>query len=150
MPLLSKARRIMRINLEKIRDGQKPKLILIGSLTANQLAAINANRAVQALPPLNDEVVFVGRHVYQSRIVTDGYTIEDVLDQIFSAMDCAAVLVESLKMTGIENPNLRSDRYGNQVNDRAIFECTLRHPRPELFSVIPKGDTIKPKMKKAI
>jgi len=34
------------------------------------------------------------------------------------------------------------------VLDRAIFECTQRKPRAELFSVIPKGDTRKPTTKK--
>jgi len=134
----------MRANFEKIRDGKRPGLVIIGSLTVEQLQAINANRAVEELPPIAAEVVFVGRHIYQSRVVKDGYTIEDVLDQIYSAMDECAVVVGTLKMTGIENPSLRADRYGNRVNDRAIFECTTRHPRPELFSVIPKGDLNKP------
>ena len=122
MPLVVNARRIMRVNLEKIRDLGIPKLIVIGSLTFEQLAAINDNRARQELPPIRGEVVFLGRHIYKSRILGDGYSIEDVLDQIYSAMDSAAALVETLKMTGIENPN----------------------PRPELFSVIPKGDRYKP------
>ena len=130
--------------MEQIRDGQKPKLVVIGTLTANQLAEINANRHVQELPPIIGEVVFVGKHIYKSRVVQDGYTIEDVLDQIVSAMECVAVVVQTLKMTGMENPTPRLDRYGNHVRDRAVFECSARHPRPELLSVMPKGDTIKP------
>jgi hypothetical protein len=32
------------------------------------------------------------------------------------------------------------------VKDLAVLECTAHHPRPELFSVMPKGDKNKPKM----
>jgi hypothetical protein len=98
----------------------------------------------EGLPPIVEEVVFVGGHIYKSRIMGDGYTIEDVIDQIFSAMDCAAIVLDATHMTIMENPNPRLDRYGNLVRDRAIFECSTRHPLPELFSVVPKGDNIKP------
>jgi hypothetical protein len=144
VPLLANARDILRANLEQIRDGQKPRLVVIGTITANQLTEINANRHAQELPPITGEVVFVGKHVYKSRIAEDGYTIEDVLDQITSAMECTAVVIKSLKMTGMENPTPRADRYGNNVRDRAVFECSARHPRPELLSVMPKGDNTKP------
>lgn len=150
MPLVANARRIMRVNLEKVRDGKGPPLIVIGTLTVDQLAGINAIRDAEEMLPIIDEVVFKGKHLYESRIVDDGYTIEDVLDQIFSGMEHISIIVETLKMTGMENPNLRADRYGNHVNDRVVFECTGRYPRPELYSVMPKGDHIKPmKMKKA-
>ena len=145
MPLLLNARRIMRINLEKIRDNRHPNLIPVGTLTEDQLLGINAIRAAEEMPPIIEEVVFIGKHLYKSRIDEDGYTIEDVLDQIASAMESAALVVESLKMTGMENPNKRLDRYGNQVNDLVVFECHGRHPRPELYSVMPKGDSIKPR-----
>jgi hypothetical protein len=145
MPLLSKARRIMRMNLERIREGKNPKLIIVGNLTEIQLMELNMIRQDEELPPMTDEVVFIGRHLYNSRVIEDGYTIEDVLDQIVSAMENASVVIRSLKMTGMENPRPRNDRYGNQVNDRVVFECTRRHPRPEIYSVIPKGDKNKPR-----
>ena len=87
----------------------------------------------------------MGRHVYISRVQKDGYTIEDVIDQILSAMDEISIIIAGPKMTAMQNQTLRSDRYGNMVRDMVVFECTTRHPRPELFSVIPKGDTNKPK-----
>ena len=96
------------------------------------------------LEPVVAEVLFFGSHIYQSRCVRDGYTLDDVIDQIVSAMDSASVLVGNLPMQAIENPNLRADRYGNQVHDRAVFECMSRHPRPELFSIMPKGDRNRP------
>jgi L-fucose mutarotase/ribose pyranase (RbsD/FucU family) len=93
-------------------------------------------------------VVFIGKHIYQNRIAKDGYTIEDVIDQITSAMHPDSLVLDTSKMTAMENPDLREDRYGNKVRDRAVFECTVRHPRPELFSVIPRGDLIKPQKRK--
>lgn len=96
------------------------------------------------LKPIIAEVVFVGGHIYKSRIVRDAYTIEDVIDQISSAMDEAAEVLDAIYMTILQNPNGRADRYGNFVRDRAILECSTRHPRAELFSIVPKGDKIKP------
>ncbi|WP_293730808.1 hypothetical protein [uncultured Actinobacillus sp.] len=58
----------------------------------------------------------------------------------------AAFLFNTLsnRATALENPHQRHDGYGNLVNDRAILELTAKKPRAELFSVIPKGDSIKP------
>jgi hypothetical protein len=149
MPLLAKARRIMRTNLENvlenIENDLKPKLIVIGTLTVNQLAKINGNLATQGRPQMTEEVVFTGMHIYKSRVIRDGYTIEDVLDQITSAMEGIAEVLKNPYITGMQNPQLRSDRYGNKVNDQAIFECDDRYPRVQLYSVIPKGDKIKPR-----
>jgi len=139
----------MRINLERIRDGEYPKRIVIGTLTPTQLAAINAHKLKQDLPPIIEEIIFIGRHIYESRIEQDGYTIEDVLDQIYSGMESDSAIVEEGLMTGMRNPTKRADRYGNQVNDVVVFECSRFHPHPELYGAIPKGDMIKPKMKKA-
>lgn len=144
MPLYTNARDVIRTNLGRIRNKNKVHIVPIGTLTAVQLTTINANRLTEGLPPIVEEVVFVGGHIYKSRIMGDGYTIEDVIDQISSAMDCAAIVLDATHMTIMENPNPRLDRYGNSVRDRAIFECSTRHPLPELFSVVPKGDNIKP------
>jgi hypothetical protein len=144
MPLYVNAGDSLRTNLERIRDGKKVHIVPIGVLTLEQLGAINAGRFVQDLDPIAAEVVFVGAHIYQRRIVGDGYTIDDVIEQISSAMDDAAIVLDAVNMTLLENPNRRADRYGNMVRDRAVFECSNRHPRAELFSVMPKGDKVKP------
>ncbi|MGA2886809.1 MAG: hypothetical protein ABSE51_02080 [Terracidiphilus sp.] len=147
MPLYQNAANLIRANFEEIAKGNKPRGVAIGRLTAEQLNPINQVRAGQTppLPPVIDEVIFYGRHLYKSRIVRDGYAVEDVVDQIVSAMDTASVFVHNTKMTVLQNQSDRADRYGNMVKDLAVFECTARHPRPELFSVMPKGDAIKPK-----
>jgi hypothetical protein len=144
MPLYSNARDLIRRNLEQIGEGRKVRLIPIAVLTAMQLDALNMDHLARGLDLMFAEVIFLGRHVYKSRVAGDGYTIDDVLDQISSAFDPAAELISSQYMTALQNPNPRADRYGNRVRDRAILECAARHPRPELFSIIPKGDQIKP------
>jgi hydroxymethylpyrimidine/phosphomethylpyrimidine kinase len=150
MPLFPKAVSLIRANLEAIRDGLKVKPVSIGMLTDDQTDAINRHRLAQnaALPLIVAEVIFIGSNIYLSRVARDGYSIDDVIDQIASAMDSASGLVGNLPMQTIENPAHRTDRYGNQVHDRAVFECMSRHPRPELFSVVPKGDKIRPLKKK--
>jgi len=47
-------------------------------------------------------------------------------------------------MTAIKNTVSRLDRLENTVYDEAILESTRFRPNPELFSVLPKGDKIKP------
>jgi hypothetical protein len=138
MPLYPQAIDLIRANLEQISKGYKVKPVVIGALTTEQK---NQN---PDLDPVVAEVLFFGNHIYQSRCVRDGYTLEDVIDQIVSAMDSASMLVGKLPMQAIENPTARADRYGNQVHDRAIFECMGRHPRPEPFSIMPKGDRNRP------
>lgn len=149
MPLYTHAVDLIRENLEQISRGWKVKPIAIGKLTQEQLDSINQHRQARNpdLPEVVAEVVFFGSHIYQSRCVRDGYAIQDVIDQIVSAMDTASVLIGNLPMQAIENPNGRTDQYGNVVHDRAVFECMSRHPRPELFSVVPRGDRNRPAKK---
>ena len=149
MPLYPNALLLIRENLEQIARGQKVKPVAIGTLTIEQLRAINEHRHQQNpdLMPVVAEVLFFGSHIFRSRCLRDGYAIDDVLDQIAGAMDEACVLVGNLPTQAIENPNERLDRYGNLVHDRAVFECMSRHPRPELFSVMPKGDHTRPAKK---
>jgi hypothetical protein len=99
MPLSKEAPALIRANLTELQKGSRVGLVVIGSLTGAQLDAINHERRAHGYPAIVAEVVFVGRHVYESRIVRDGYSIDG----------------------------------------------SARHPRPELFSIVPKGDRIKPK-----
>lgn len=145
MPLNPDARQVLRASLEMLAAGEKPLVVTIGNLTAAQHAEINAHRSKQGLPRLeSSEVVFLGRHLYNSRVVTDGYSIDDILDQIESAMSASSTVIATHKMTALKNKAARSDRYGNQVCDEAVFELTQRRPKAELYSVVPKGDKNKP------
>jgi hypothetical protein len=143
MPLFENAIEAIRKNLEELSQKKRPVLVSIGTLTDAQLTVINRSRNKRGLPPIYNEIVFIGSHIYKSRILKDGYSIEDVLDQIVSAFDPTSTVINGT-MSAIKNPEKRADRYGNQVRDEAVFECSTKYPRPELFSVVPRGDSRKP------
>lgn len=151
MPLLENAKVSIRDNLTAIARGGKPRVVEIGYLTLDQLAEINRSRAeVNRLnPPLNliplenNVIIFLGRHIYNSRS-RDGYTAEDMIVQIGSAMSTESIVTLDKFVSGIYKPIARADGYGNMVYDKGILEITSRRPRAELFSVMPKGDAIKP------
>ncbi|WP_235423327.1 hypothetical protein, partial [Enterobacter hormaechei] len=84
---------------------------------------------------------------YNSR-TADGYTVDDIIEQIISAMSDSSELLRTVKGTVLENKIKRDDGYGNMVNDRAVLELTSRKPRSELYSVIPRGDVNKPNSSK--
>ena len=91
MPLINDAIAILRTSLEMLARGEKPLVVTIGFLTQEQHAAINVYRTGHGLPRLvSAEVVFLGRHLYNSRAINDGYTVDDILDQIESAMSDTA------------------------------------------------------------
>ncbi|WP_338844867.1 hypothetical protein V8J88_14515 [Massilia sp. W12] len=145
MPLYQDALYLIKANLEECARGGKVRAVAIGKFSASQYATINASRAANNLPPLeNPEIVFLGSHLYKSRVVRDAYTIQDVITQISSATADSAVVIINSRMTATRSNSLRKDGYGNMVLDEAIYELTQRKPRAELFSVIPKGDKIKP------
>ncbi len=145
MPLYPNAIAQIRANLESLQRGERVRLISIGNLTDEQLREINTSRAANGDHLITQEIVFLGSHMYRSRVERDGYTIDDVIDQIVSATAAAAIAIHNPARTIIHNRTGRADRYGNTVKDLAVLECTGRYPRPELFSVMPKGDFIKPK-----
>lgn len=144
MPLYSNAEKVIREHLELVRAGQKPRRVTIGELSKGQLESLNAQREKAGLSPLNGRIFFVGKHVYKRRILGDGYTVDDVIDQIRSAFSEASTAHLNPKLSSLKNPIARADRYGNQVRDEIVLECSAKHPNAELFSVIPKGDVKKP------
>ena len=147
MPLYPDALRLIRINFQAVAQGQRVRPVVIGVLTDAQRDAINNHRVTHNpdLQPIVNEIVFVGAHIYKRRIATDGYTIDDVLEQIESALASDAAFVGGLPMQTIASIHPRKDRLGNvAIRDQAVFECTARRPTAELFSVIPKGDKIRP------
>ena len=147
MPLSDEGRLLVRSNLEALAAGRRVTLVVIGKLTAAQLGAINDKRVGHGYPAIADELVFIGQHIHNSRIVKDGYTIDDVVDQLASALSGPSAALDTSPMTSLESPTKREDGYGNSVRDRAVLECSVRHPRPEVFSIIPKGDWNKPNKK---
>lgn len=148
MPLHADAEALIRKNLEALRDGKRVKPVSVGTLTADQLATINKYRTKkQQLPPIEADVLFFGSHIYERRVETDEYSIDDVIDQIQSAFRDTSAVING-KMTALKNSTKRADRYGNSVSDEVVLECSRKYPKAELFSVVPRGDKIKPKDKK--
>lgn len=142
MPLNPDAEQLIRQNLETISKGQRAPMVTIGKLSKGQVKALNVLRERQNQPALeSDEIVFIGRHVYQSRVGKDGYSIDDVVAQIASALQDTS---NANSATSIVSSQPRDDGYGNKVRDKAVFECTSRRPKLELNSVVPMGDHQKP------
>lgn len=145
MPLLENALDLIRANLVTVAGGTKARPVVVGHFTTAQHAEINLVRSEQGLPALESpEIVFLGGHLYKSRVIKDGYTIEDVLLQIQYALADTAEVKANSWMTATKSTVRRRDGYGNEVLDEAVFELTQRKPRAELFSVAPKGDRVKP------
>ena len=118
MPLFKNAAQLIRSNLEEISAGKRVRRAEIGALSEDHLAQINAFRFANGFPPIIATVVFIGKHIHKGRIVRDGYTVDDILDQIESAMQPCAELQLTETGTALQNPNRRADRYGNSVRDR--------------------------------
>lgn len=139
MPLLLDAERSIRGCFAVIKRGRKPRRVTIGHLTVEQVTAINAERKGRGFSPLSGEIFFVGTHLYDSRIIRDGYTEDDVLKMIQCAMDESCCFVRTQKMTVLQCPNHRESGYGCRVRDELTLECS-RSPLAELYSVVPRGD----------
>jgi hypothetical protein len=139
VPLFADGLKKIRSNLLQIEAGERPKLVKIGVFTKTQLQLINERRLEDELLPIEGVILFRGRHLYDSRCAEDGYSIEEVVEQIQSALDKDSV-VDCERGTALISPKDRIDKAGNVIRDEAVFECTQKHPSPELWSVIPRGD----------
>lgn len=145
MPLFPGAIDDIRAQLIKIQTGERVPVIHVGALLPEQVEQLNSFRRSSGLVEIAENLVFVGRHIFNSRIVKDGYSIEDVCIQVESALHPASLVhITPRGSTIIQSPTHRDDGYGNQVRDEVVFELTGRNPLVEIFSVIPKGDKIKP------
>ncbi|WP_369988911.1 hypothetical protein [Pseudomonas xanthosomatis] len=146
MPLFENADYLIMANLQQLASNYRVRAVEIGRFTAGQFEAINRQKQGQGLPLLEDPgIVFIGSHAYRSRVIRDGYTIDDMLVQIRSALAVTSIWKSATHMTALRSTIGRHDGYGNEVFDEAIFELTARKPKAELYSIVPKGDRNKPK-----
>lgn len=144
--LVQSAEKLILNNLELIEKGERACFVTIGYFTLEQFNAINKFRESENLPLLlSNEIIYLGRHHYESRVIKDGYNVLDLVKQIKSALTDQSVISINRGRTGLKSIVARDDGYGNQVIDVAAFELMARKPRAELYSVIPTGDKIKPK-----
>ena len=122
MTIYAGSHSLIRNNLMLIARGERAKVVAIGQLTSLQHDVLNAQRIGDGLPRLLDpEILFLGRHLFNSRRA-DGYSIEDMVEQIASALSAHAEVVPTKKMSALCNPRPRDDGYGNRVNDVAVLE----------------------------
>jgi hypothetical protein len=140
MPLYADEVKLIRGNIAVIKRGQKPRPVVIGYLTDKQLEDVNAFRRSRGWEPMDQDVVFVGTHVYGSRVVQDGYSEDDLIAQIESGFSTSRKYIPTKKMTVLQNPAPRQSGYGCVVKDELTLECSSKFPRSELFSVVPRGD----------
>ena len=140
MPLYPDAEQLLRGNFAVIKRGKKPRAVPVGWVTDKQLADINTWRLSRKWEPIVREVVFIGTHIYDSRISRDGYTADDIIAQIRHAFSEDSEFVPTQKRTSIRNPIKIESGYGCLVRVELTLECTTRFPRSELYSVIPRGD----------
>lgn len=140
MPLYDNAEKLIRGNIAVIKRGKKPKPVLVGYLTDIQLAEINVYRRSRNWEPIEKDIVFVGCHVYDSRVAKDGYSEDDLIAQIKSAFSETCRYISTQKMTVLQNPQYRQSGYGCRVRDELTLECSGKFPRSEVFSVVPRGD----------
>lgn len=151
MVLLPNALDTICAQLTQLSQGQRVPIITVGQLRADQVDLLNKLRSSLNLEPVNGELVFLGRHIYQRRIVDDGYSIPEVRLMLEMALHPHSVVhITSRSSTIIQSATFRDDAYGNRVRDEVVFELSNRTPRVEILSVIPRGDKNKPKNKKPL
>ena len=124
--------------LERAARRRQP-IVPIGELSTAQLAQINQQRHEEELPPVVAEVLFDGRHMYESRCIEDGYTIDDVIEMVLTAFNDQARVAPGWS-TVLVSSITRVNKAGKTIRDEAVFECHGRLPHPELRTVIPRGD----------
>lgn len=139
MPLVLGSERLIRGCFATLKRGKKPHRVTIGYLTEEQLADVNAERQRRNFVPLNGELFFTGCHIYDSRIIRDGYTEDDVLKMIQIAASDTCRFVRTQKMTVLQSPSHHSSGYGCQVRVELTLECSAS-PLAEVYSVVPRGD----------
>jgi hypothetical protein len=147
MGLNQDAKNLIRSNLElaakwfALERTARPRqpIVRIGGLSEAQLTTINLQRLEEELPPVVAEVLFDGRHMYESRCLEDGYTIDEVIEMISVVFNDEAHVAPGW-ITVLISPTTRMNNAGKSVRDEAVFECHGKLPHPELRTVIPRGD----------
>jgi hypothetical protein len=124
--------------LERTARPRQP-IVRIGELTEAQLIKINQQREAEDLPPIVAAVLFDGRHMYESRCIEDGYTIDEVIEMVSVAFNDDSRVAPGW-ITVLISPTTRVNNAGKSVRDEAVFECHGKLPHPELRTVIPRGD----------
>lgn len=141
MPLFADGLKKIRRSMEMAATGQRSRYQKVGVLTPDQLTAINEVRTSEGHPALEAVIVCNGKHLYDSRCVKDGYSIDEVIAQIDTAFrlvknDCG----RRGWATVLRSDEQPANEGGYRITYEIVFECTSTHPNAGIFSVIPRGD----------
>lgn len=150
MPLFADGLKKIRKALELASANRWCPHQKIGLFTPEQLAAINALREKARRPALKPTIVCNGKHLYDSRCVKDGYSIDEVIEQTEIAFRCATEAANDGWATVLRSTADRYNEEGHAIRDELVFECSTQHPSASLFSVIPRGDGRGPQAKKKL
>lgn len=136
---LDKAREL----LTALSRGEKAAPIDLATLTAKQLADMNAARKAKGLTEFKaPDAVYTGKHHFNSRSA-DGYSIDEMASQLASSLDDTSRVAMTAKGVELRAAAPRVNEFGVPVRDAAIM-MEGRGGRPEVFSVIPRGDGLVP------
>jgi hypothetical protein len=124
LPLFADGLKKVRRNLIDAKSGTKPGLVRIGVFTLEQLTIINEARRERNFQPIDQVIVFLGKHLYESRCLPDGYTMEDVLDKVASALSEFSIAGHTRSAT-LSNPNERLDILRRNYYSTLCLRCIL-------------------------
>jgi hypothetical protein len=140
VPLFADGLKKIRRSLERVANGQIPWVEKIGILTEDQLNALNKLREADGYQLLSAVVVCNGKHLYDSRCVKDGYSIDEVLALVEAAFDLVRHASRDRWGTILVSDEQPPNDQGHRITYEMVFECTSKYPKPSLFSVIPRND----------
>lgn len=103
VPLYKDGLKKIRKSLELVASGQWSPYEKVGKFTANQLEAFNAIREKEGRKPIEEVIVCNGKHLYASRCIKDGYSIDEVMEQVALAFELATQ-VEKTRGMGHYSP----------------------------------------------
>lgn len=129
-----------------VENGKTNEFIRLNKpLTKEQYDSLQKQRAdINALLAKRNYFSLDANHIYESRVIRDGYSIADVMKQIKSATSRKSTVEVDVrrKQNNLVSPRKRDDGYGNMVQDRIGIDL---RGQGVYRTVIPKGDNIKPK-----
>jgi hypothetical protein len=149
MGLYQDAEDLIRANLElaatwfALERTARPRqpIVRIGALSEAQLTTINRQRQEEELPPVVAAVLFDGRHMYQSRCIEDGYTIDEVIEMVFATFNDEAHVAPGWS-TVLISPTTRVNNAGKTVRHEAVLDVA-ESCRTRNFSQSFQGPTAK-------
>lgn len=140
MPLFADGLKRIRRSLERVAAGQPSWYEKVGKLSPDELTVINTIRAAEGHPPISGRIVCNGKHLYDSRCVKDGYSIDEVIAQTEMAFNLATRPAREGWATLLKSEQQPPNAAGYRITYEIVFECSSKHPDASLFSVIPRGD----------